>query len=81
MTDEFGAPEGACIASTPQPDPKRGGRSCTILVVRDLLLRATGAGLDDVRDNVICDLIARDEVGFCSVCSRAIERIIDLYSE
>jgi hypothetical protein len=28
-----------------------------------------------------CIMFTRDEVGFCHVCSRAIERVIDLYSE
>jgi hypothetical protein len=33
------------------------------------------------RPQVDCIMFTRDEVGFCSVCSRAIERIIALYSE
>ena len=28
-----------------------------------------------------CIMFTRDEVGFCPVCSRAIERVIDLYTE
>jgi hypothetical protein len=33
------------------------------------------------RPEVDCIMFTRDRVGFCSVCSRAIERIIALYSE
>jgi hypothetical protein len=32
------------------------------------------------RPEADCIMFSRDEVGFCRVCSRAIERIIDLYS-
>jgi hypothetical protein len=32
------------------------------------------------RPQVDCIMFTRDEVGFCRVCSRAIDRIIDLYS-
>jgi hypothetical protein len=32
------------------------------------------------RPQVDCIMFSRDEVGFCAVCRRAIERIIDLYS-
>ena len=28
-----------------------------------------------------CIMFTRDEVGFCMVCSRAIEQVIDLYSK
>ena len=28
-----------------------------------------------------CIMFTRDEVGFCKVCSRAIERVIDLYAK
>jgi len=60
--DEHCAPEGAPPAATPQPAPVRGGRSCTILVVADLM---TFDGIaTEVRDAVIVDLIARDEMGF-----------------
>ena len=62
-TDDFSAPEGANPAATPQPDPVRGGRSCTILVVRDLMDRC-GNDLDDVIAGVVRDLIARDAMGF-----------------
>jgi hypothetical protein len=33
------------------------------------------------RPEVDCIMFTRDEVGFCSVCSRAIERIISLYTD
>jgi len=33
------------------------------------------------RPQADCIMFTRDEVGFCQVCSRAIERVIDLYSE
>jgi hypothetical protein len=46
-------------ATEQQPDPKRGGRSCTILVVADLMKTNHPS-----RDDVIRDLIARDELGF-----------------
>jgi len=61
--DEHCAPEGANPAATPQPDPVRGGRSCTILVVGDLM-ENRGVGIDNVIAEVIHDLIARDEMGF-----------------
>ena len=32
------------------------------------------------RPQVDCIMLTRDEVGFCAVCRRAIERVIDLYS-
>ena len=32
------------------------------------------------RPSVDCIMFTRDDVGFCPVCRRAIERIIDLYS-
>jgi hypothetical protein len=32
------------------------------------------------RSEIDCIMFTRDEVGFCRVCSRAIERIIDLYA-
>ena len=32
------------------------------------------------RPSVDCIMFTRDEVGFCPVCSRSIERVIDLYS-
>jgi hypothetical protein len=32
------------------------------------------------RSEIDCIMFTRDEVGFCRVCSRAIERIIDLYT-
>jgi hypothetical protein len=32
------------------------------------------------RPQVDCIMFTRDEVPFCAVCQRAIERIIDLYS-
>ncbi|HEX2123068.1 MAG TPA: M64 family metallopeptidase, partial [Thermoanaerobaculia bacterium] len=32
------------------------------------------------RPEVDCIMFTRDEVGFCDVCSRAIERMIDMYS-
>jgi hypothetical protein len=32
------------------------------------------------RPSIDCIMFSRDEVGFCRVCQRAIERIIDLYS-
>ncbi len=32
------------------------------------------------RPRVDCIMFTRDEVGFCEVCARAIERVIDLYS-
>jgi hypothetical protein len=32
------------------------------------------------RSQVDCIMFTRDEVGFCAVCRRAIERIIDLYT-
>ena len=32
------------------------------------------------RPQADCIMFTRDEVGFCHVCSRAIERVIDLYS-
>lgn len=59
---KYCATEGG-IAATPQPDPKRGGRSCTVLVIDDLM-RYAGPDLDKFRDKVIIDLIARDEMGF-----------------
>jgi hypothetical protein len=31
------------------------------------------------RPEIDCIMFTRDEVGFCRVCSRALERIIDLY--
>ena len=33
------------------------------------------------RPEIDCIMFTRDEVGFCPVCSRAIARVIDLYSE
>ena len=33
------------------------------------------------RPSADCIMFTRDEVGFCPVCSRAIEKVIDLYSE
>ncbi len=33
------------------------------------------------RPSTDCIMFTRDEVGFCKVCSRAIERVIDLYSK
>lgn len=50
------------VAATPQPAPSRGGRSITILVVADLV----GGGLEahPSRDQVIRDLVSRDEMGF-----------------
>ena len=33
------------------------------------------------RPEVDCIMFTRDEVGFCDVCSRAIERMIDMYSK
>ena len=33
------------------------------------------------RPEVDCIMFSRDEVGFCRVCSRGIERVIDLYSK
>jgi hypothetical protein len=32
------------------------------------------------RPEADCIMFTRDEVGFCRVCSRAVERIVDLYS-
>ena len=32
------------------------------------------------RPGVDCVMFTRDDVGFCPVCSRAIDRIIDLYA-
>lgn len=32
------------------------------------------------RPSVDCIMFTRDEVGFCPVCSRAINRVIDLYA-
>ena len=32
------------------------------------------------RPSADCIMFTRDEVGFCAVCARSIERIIDLYS-
>ena len=32
------------------------------------------------RPEVDCIMFTRDEVGFCAVCRRAIERVIDLYA-
>ena len=32
------------------------------------------------RPEADCIMFTRDEVGFCAVCRRAIERIIDLYA-
>ena len=32
------------------------------------------------RPEIDCIMFTRDEVGFCRVCRRAIERIIDIYS-
>jgi hypothetical protein len=32
------------------------------------------------RPQADCIMFTRDEVGFCSVCRRAIERVIDLYA-
>ena len=32
------------------------------------------------RPQVNCIMFTRDEVGFCAVCRRAIERIIDLHT-
>jgi hypothetical protein len=32
------------------------------------------------RSQTDCIMFTRDEVGFCKVCRRAIERVIDLYS-
>jgi hypothetical protein len=42
-----------------------------------------GAGYEQrglYRPEADCIMFTRDEVGFCRVCSRAIERIVDLYS-
>ena len=33
------------------------------------------------RSSIDCVMFTRDEVGFCPVCSRAVEEIIDLYAE
>ena len=33
------------------------------------------------RPEIDCIMFTRDEVGFCRVCQRAIERIIDMYSK
>ena len=38
-------------------------------------------GDDDLGHTVDCIMFTRDEVGFCSVCRRAIERIISLYTD
>jgi len=38
-------------------------------------------GDNDLGHVVDCIMFTRDEVGFCSVCSRAIERIISLYTD
>jgi hypothetical protein len=32
------------------------------------------------RPQTDCIMFTRDEVGFCAVCRRAIERVIDLYA-
>ncbi len=32
------------------------------------------------RPSTDCIMFTRDEVGFCPVCSRSIEQVIDLYS-
>jgi len=32
------------------------------------------------RSETDCIMFTRDEVGFCAVCRRAIERVIDLYA-
>jgi hypothetical protein len=32
------------------------------------------------RPQADCIMFTRDEVGFCAVCRRAIERVIDLYA-
>ena len=32
------------------------------------------------RPQADCIMFTRDEIGFCAVCRRAIERVIDLYS-
>ena len=37
-----------------------------------------GKGL--YRPQTDCIMFTRDEVGFCAVCRKAIERVIDLYS-
>lgn len=50
------------VAATPQPDPIRGGRSITILVVADLM--ANSLEKCPPRDAVIRDLVRRDEMGF-----------------
>lgn len=52
-------PAKGSFAATPQPEPKRGGRSCTILCVEDLL---TQWGADGI--NVVFDLCERDRMGF-----------------
>ena len=42
-----------------------------------------GAGYESTglyRPQSDCIMFSRDEVGFCRVCTRAIERVIDLYS-
>jgi hypothetical protein len=33
------------------------------------------------RPEADCIMFTRDEVGFCDVCSRAISRVIDMYSK
>ena len=33
------------------------------------------------RPQADCIMFTRDEVGFCAVCRRAIERVIDLYTK
>ena len=53
-------------------------------VTSDALVKAVkGAGYEAqglYRPSADCIMFTRDEVGFCSVCAAAIERIIDLYS-
>jgi hypothetical protein len=41
------------------------------------LYEATGL----YRPSADCIMFTRDEVGFCAVCARAVEQIIDLYVE
>ena len=50
-------------AATPEPEPKRGGRSITVLVVADLVDRY-GIQQPATTHAIVADLVARDALGF-----------------